>query len=81
MRRLVPVLRLPATLLLVTMSVFVAQGIEYPGPRPGSAEVSADGSRILMQNQLLSASWHIAQTGFGEFSLLDKQSGSAPPAW
>ena len=65
-------------LALVTLAVPTvlspALGVEFPGPTPGEAKARLDGGRLVLENNVLSATWTIGPGGFQLAEVVDRMS-------
>ena len=57
-----------ATFLLSTSSIF---GVDYPGTQPGPVRVQVQGKSLSVGNQVLSATWHLSETGIQDATFTD----------
>lgn len=69
-----PGIGIPALVLLQSLEV-LATGVEFPGPRPGSANVAEAGGTFTLQNAAIATSWKVVGGTLRPAGLTDKFGG------
>jgi hypothetical protein len=81
---------MPQTLILAALIVVclagIARSMDFPGPAPGAAQMTQDGSRIVFRNNTLTSTWNAATPGLTmprlqSLSTGSELQGSAAPAF
>jgi len=62
--------------LLLTCSGEPGRALDFPGPEPGEAKASIDGSSLVLENEVLSFAWRIAGGQLRPSRVTDKLSGT-----
>lgn len=66
-----------AALLMGSVSPAIA--LDFPGPAPGEARGQADGASFVLENQVLSLAWQLADGRLKPVALVDKLAGTTLP--
>jgi len=74
------------TKLILAMAVVVASwsaglpgpiaAVDFPGPSPGEAKARIEGGRLVLENDVLSATWEVSGRDFRLIELTDRISGT-----
>jgi hypothetical protein len=63
----------------VNSAVLFAWAVDFPGPRPGEAKASLDGTRLRMENEVLAATFDLGESGIVLAEFTDKLSRTSLP--
>jgi len=63
--------------LVLTTGGRAKAGVEFPGPEPGAGQCRMDGSRLVLENAVLSCEWDISGGRLTPGRLVDKMAGAA----
>ncbi len=71
-------LALPALLTSAGLnSISPAQGLEFPGPKPGKAAARLEENRLILENDVIAATWTLGQGAFRLTEVADRISRDA----